>query len=123
MSDLERLRGGKQSFCQSMTETASPLLAMRECECVRVRECVVLHGRRNDATLGEFFTVKSSETQNRFNTDNAVTDTTTTTTTTVQTRIPLKVILLLLVIINNGNNNNNNYYYYVIATVIEYNHY
>ncbi len=74
------------------------------------RVCVVLHGRKNDATLGEFFTVKSSETQNRFNTDNAVTDTTTTTTTTtttVQTRIPLKVILLLLVIINNGNNNNN----------------
>ncbi len=67
---------------------------------------MVLHGRRNDATLGEFFTVKSSETQNRFNTDNAVTYTTTT-TTTVQTRIPLKVILLLLVIINNGNNNNN----------------
>ncbi|KAL1276057.1 hypothetical protein QQF64_035680 [Cirrhinus molitorella] len=38
MGDFERLRAGKQSFCQSITEKASPLLAMRECECVK--ECV-----------------------------------------------------------------------------------
>lgn len=35
---IERMLEGKQSFRQSITETASLLLAMRECECVR--ECV-----------------------------------------------------------------------------------